>query len=457
LKWTTDSYTVKLDEEIGIESNGKITLVQLHPTEKVLGSFNKGDQVTVEVMPFRSSMLLATSKEYDEPALIGSDFQVIKNVNEQPVEIEVLGLPGTKYDITLLNADQYKSARIEGRENRTLIKGEKTKISFPGELLKNEVHRKLETFTEIPVPDDAEQLYEATVFAADNNALEVRSLQRSGETSIPEVKAARDAFFNQKAFIDRGVWDRNLFDGDLSTGFWPTTRYKVDNNALRLDLGSVQHVDQLLIMVPDVFSLQPLKPAEGNYVEISTDLKSWEELTYLAGTKINIEIGKPVRYLRFRNFPQQIVEIEGISDGKKLDRSEWKASNLFAHSRSKSAVKAWRSSVILGEIPDGSYLSVAINGKHGREGAYAAAKVDGKWVGAPDRAPSHLSNPWEGFNARKDENYTYYIPLKEEYVGKNIEVFVLGYDEENLNYNPELWISTYPYPWEKVKLVLERK
>lgn len=33
------------------------------------------------------------------------------------------------------------------------------------------------------------------VFAADNNALEVRSLQRSGEISIPEVKAARDAFF----------------------------------------------------------------------------------------------------------------------------------------------------------------------------------------------------------------------------------------------------------------------
>ncbi len=457
LKWTADSYTVKLDEEIGIESNDKITLVQLHPTEKVIGTFNKGDQVTVEVMPFRSSMLLATSKEYDEPALMGSDFQVIKNVKEQPIEIEILGMPGTKTDITLLNAGQYKTARIEGKENRNLIKGKKTTISFPGELLKNKVHRKLGTFTEIPVPDDAEQLYEATVFAADNNALEVRSLQRSGETSIPEVKAARDAFFNQKAFVDRGVWDRNLFDGDLSTGFWPAPRYKSDNNALRLDLGSVQHVDQLLLMVPDIFSLQPLKTGEGNYVEISSDLKSWEQLTYLAGTKINIEIGKPVRYLRFRNFPQQIVEIEGISDGKKLDRSEWKASNLFAHPRSKRAEKAWRSTVILDEIPEGSYLSVAINGKHGREGAYAAAKVDGKWVGAPDRAPSHLSNPWEGFNTNKDENYTYYIPLKEEYVGKDIEVFVLGYDKENLNFNPELWISAYPYPWKKVNLVLERK
>lgn len=37
LKWTTDSYTVKLDEEIGIELDGKLTLVQLHPTERVIG------------------------------------------------------------------------------------------------------------------------------------------------------------------------------------------------------------------------------------------------------------------------------------------------------------------------------------------------------------------------------------------------------------------------------------
>ncbi|MEX2569007.1 MAG: hypothetical protein WD431_23900, partial [Cyclobacteriaceae bacterium] len=69
---------------------------------------------------------------------------------------------------------------------------------------------------------------------------------------------------------------------------------------------------------------------------------------------------------------------------------------------------------------------------------------------------SHLSNPWEHFNSRKDENYTYYIPLKEEYIGKVIEVFVLGYDKEYLDFKPELWISAYPYPWEKVKLVLER-
>jgi hypothetical protein len=112
---------------------------------------------------------------------------------------------------------------------------------------------------------------------------------------------------------------------------------------------------------------------------------------------------------------------------------------------------------VLNEIPKGSYLCVAINGKHGREGVYAAAKVDGKLIGAPDRAPSYLCNPWESFNSRIDENYTIYIPLKEEYRGKSIEVFVMGYDKENLNYSPELWITAYPQPMEKIKLVLNRK
>jgi len=311
--------------------------VQLHPSEKVLGTFKKGDKVSVEVLPFRANMLLATTQSYDEPSVIGADFQVVKNVTGQAIEIEILGMPGTKSDVSLLNADQYKSAKIAGKDVSKLLKGKKTQVIFPGESLKNKVHRKLSEFTEIPIPDDAQALYEATVYAADNNALEVRSLQRSGETSIPEVKAASDAFFNQKSFVDMGVWDRNLFDGDLTTGFWPTKRYQTDRGCFRLDLGEIQQVDELLITVPDVFSLLPMKPDEGSIVEISTDLKSWESLTYLAGTNMSVVVGKPVRYLRFKYFPQQITEIEGITSGNKLDRIKWRASNLFAYPTNKKA------------------------------------------------------------------------------------------------------------------------
>ena len=456
LSWNDTTYPVKLDEEIGIESRGKITLIQLHPTEKVLGVFNKGDQIDVSVMPFRAYMLLATTEKYDEPAIKGADYRVIRHVDGQPVEIEILGMPGTTSTISLMNARQYKSAQLDGRKVPALARGNDIQVTFPGVTLNEKVHRKLGEFDEIPVPDDAVALYEATVFSTDNNALEVRALERSGETSIPEVKAARDAFFNQQAFVERGVWDRNLFDGDPSTGFWQTRRYRTERGCLRLDLGEIQHVDELVIKVPDFFSLLPLLPDEGNFVEVSTDLKSWERLTYLAELETRVQIGKPVRYLRFRSFPQRITEVYGYASGKRLNNDHWRASNLFAYPTEKNAQKAWKTSIILDEVPDGSYLSVAINGIHGIDGAYAAAKIDGELIGAPNRAPSFLSNPWEHFNARRDRNYTYYIPVTEEHIGKTIEVFVFAYDNEKLELNPELWISAYPHPWEKIKLVLDR-
>ncbi|MBN1387818.1 MAG: hypothetical protein JW965_05180, partial [Bacteroidales bacterium] len=457
LTWDEHSYNVKLDEEIGMVSGGRITLAQLHPTEKVIGIFNKGDEVMIDVLPFRSCMLLATTREYDEPALDGIDYRVIKNVKGKPVEIEILGMPGTKKEIRLFNTHKYKSARIEDDDASRLLKGKTMQVNFPGEPLAEKTHRKLGDFGQVGIPDDAEALYEATVFAADNNALEVRSLHRSGETSVPEVKAARDAFFNQKTFVERGVWDYNLFDSNPSTGFWQTRRYRTERGCLRLDLGEVIHIDELLITVPEMFSLLPLLPDEGNIVEVSQDLKNWEQITYMSDLNIRIPIDKEIRFLRFRSFPQHISEIEGIASGRKLDRSEWRASNLFEYPSNKKAEKAWITSVVLDEVPEGSYLCIAINGKHGTDGAYAAARVDGELIGAPDRSPSFLSNPWESFNPRPDKNYTYYIPVKEEYKGKTIEVYVFGYDKDNLDLEPELWITAYPYPWEKIKLVLESK
>ncbi len=107
-------------------------------------------------------------------------------------------------------------------------------------------------FSLCPYPDDAEFLYEASCFAADNNALEVRSIKRSGPTDIPQVQAARDAFFKQEVFIDKGVWDKFLFDGDLNTSYNMLHRQKdFKGGALRLDLGSITEIDRLLIKLED--------------------------------------------------------------------------------------------------------------------------------------------------------------------------------------------------------------
>ena len=460
LNWETATYSITLNEEIGIKAEGDITLIQLHPTEKLIGTFSKGESIPVDVLPFRSALFLATTEEYEAPLIAGANFQTLKNVSGAPIEIEVLGMPGTSTNIQLLNGNQYASAQINGKNVQQLLKGKKLKLDFPGKKLKNSFHRKLNPFTETTIPEDAETLYEATVFAADNNALEVRSLQRSGETNIPEVKAARGAFFNQEAFVNRGIWDKYLFDDNLETGFWPSKRFRLDTRieggAFRLDLGEITFLDELLITVPNEFGLQPLLIGEGNFVEISTDLVHWEELTYLAAKQSVVNIGKKVRYLRFLNTPQQIVEIEGVANGEKVDRSLWRASNLFAHPSRKKIQKVWKSKIVLDEIAEGSYLSVAINGKHGIEGAYAGAKIDGKYFGAPDRASSYPANNWEFMTARRDNNYTYYIPLDKSMIGKEIEVFAMGYDKDNLNFDPELWITAYPHPWKKIKLTLNR-
>jgi hypothetical protein len=460
LTWESKDYTLLMNEEIGLSGNGPFMLVQLHPTEKYIGTFNKGEKAKVSVDAFRSGLFIATAEKFDEPLLEGSDYRVIRNVGGKPIEIELLGLPGTSSYINLNSVGNYKLATIDGKPSIALKSGKKVKINFPGTKLALPPHRKLADLSLVEIPEKVSSLYEATVYSADNNALEVRSLLRSGPTSIPEVQAARNELFEQECFVDRGIWDKNLFDGNKNTGFWPSRKYDIDQRVkggcLRLDLGDVTSLDEIIIYVPDEYSLEPLLREEGNYVEVSVDLINWKTITYMTGKEMRIKLNEPIRYLRFKEFPSQIVEIEGVKDGELVNRTQWKASNLFAHSDKMKAVKVWSAKVNLGEVAKNSYLCVAINGLHGVEGAYAAAIIDGQLVGAPHRAASYPSNTWEYVNARRDRNYAYYIPISSNDVGKDINVYVMGYDANNLELKPELWISAYPFPYEVIKVELVR-
>ncbi len=462
LSWLPVEYELTLGNETGLNpSQQEVELVQLHPYEQYLGKHKFGSNQKVVVEPFRSAMFLITVNSYDEPAIKGAPYSVIRNVAGKPVLIDVYGDAGTKASVSLPDAEDYTMVKVGNKVDKKLIKGKKSTLRFSGAKLKLPVHRKLADMEEVPVPEDAGALYEATVFVADNNALEVRSLYRSGETNILEVKQARDAFFNQPTFINRAVWDKNLFDGDLKTGFAVSHKYDIDprikGGAFRLDLGKVTAVDSLVIHIPDYFELQPMLDQEGNYVNVSSDLKNWRTITFLADTAMVIPVNDTVRYFRFKYQPQYMVEIEGYANGKTLNRKGWQASNLFANSSRMQCVKSWKTIITLEELADSSYLSVALNGKHGVEGAYVAAKIDGKLRGAPDRAPSYPSNTWEYVVARRDANYTYYIPLKPEDVGKPIEVYVMAYDKNNMNINPEVWISSKTDGKKKVRLELVRK
>ncbi|MFO7617802.1 MAG: hypothetical protein R6V75_11180, partial [Bacteroidales bacterium] len=437
VSWIPVTRTIRLDQEIGLEGGSIVELRQLHPVERLIGRYKKGQAVTVEVQPFRSCLLVATSAGKAGPAIEGCDYEVIQDIAGKPQKINLLGFPGER-----------KKVRVNGRQ---------VEVEFPGKPMGEPYHRKLGDLVPVPVPPDAESLYEATCFAADNNALEVRSLARSGPTFVPQVQAARDAFFDQPLFIDRGLWDRYLFDGDQSTAFYPGRRWgrsdiRINGGSLRLDMGGLTTLDSLRILTGDEQGLQPFKSWEALRVEVSTDLKSWTSVLILAGPVMALPLDPliPVRYVRLPASPERVVEIEGYLDGKPVDRSRWRASNLFSPYRQVVPGKAFEATFELTEIPPGSYLAIALNGTHGDEGAYAAIRVNGVPVGAPDRSLSYRSNAWEYPVQRAESNYTYYVPLTGDMIGARIDAVVLVLKNGLAEFKPEVWITAYPAPYVRV-------
>jgi hypothetical protein len=216
-------------------------------------------------------------------------------------------------------------------------------------------------------------------------------------------------------------------------------------------------MDELIIEVGSEYALQPWKSGEAVILEVSEDLDKWQRITILANKtmKIKLDPEKPIRYVRFRGTPDRIVEVTGMLNGKPLDRSEWRASNLFSAFDRIKPVKAWSAVTTINEIHPGSYLAVALEGEHGIEGAYAAIRVDGKPVGASDRSPSYPVNPWEYPVVAVNSHYTYYIPLTKEMEGKEIEIIVLGMKGGETKFIPTAYLTCYPVPYKKLELVLK--
>lgn len=470
LTWEPVKYTISIDKSIGLTNKNKAEIIMYHPYEYVLGEYNYGEKIEVEVLPFRSSLIkVSNDPERDGLKVEGCRYEVVRDVPGKPVEIKLLGFPGESADIKLAGGNrEFKTVTINGEKQPELSSNNYARIHFDGTPYNNSYHRKLKSLSEVEIPDDAESIYEATCFAADNNALEVRSLKRSGETKIPEVKAARDAFFNQTRFVEREIWDKYLFDGDPNTAFSVNLRWGTPDmrrNAFRLDMGKILAIDSLILQAPDVHAIQPLKIDEGVDLMVSADLKTWESVKSLVDTAIvfNLSDAGPFRYAKLSPGMMRMTEVEGYSNGKLVDRSDWRASNLFEPVNPWSwppdkrffPRKAWSGSFVLDEIPKNSYLAIAINGTHGIEGAYAGVKIDGKYYGCPDRAPSFESNTWEVSVQKVDKNYTYYFPLTPDMKEKEIEVYTLAFNEEKTELNPEVYITAYPIPFEEKILKIE--
>jgi hypothetical protein len=460
LTWDPVSYTVILDTSIGLNNRGKVYVRQYHPVENIFGTFPYGSPIEIEVLPFRSCLLMASITDDTELGIAGCTFEIVQDVKNKPVKINLLGMSGEIHKITLKNSRiGFNSAKIDGRDASELLKNKSKSITFSGDKLTQAYHRKIGVMQPCDTPADSMALYEATQFAANNNALEVRSLKRSGETGIIQVQKARDAFFTQNLFIEREIWDRYAFDDDEKTAFSVSMRWgdkRIKGGALRIDLGEAIDLDSLILKTYDEYSLQPWKTDEAKVANVSADLKTWQQVRFLCGTTMVIDFSDigPLRYLEVPRSILRLSEIEGFKDGKSVPREKWRASNLFAPSWRFQPQKVWILEFSLKEIAENSYLAIALEGKHGVEGATAAMRIDGEYYGAPDRAPSYQSNTWEYPVPQRDENYTYFIPVTPDMKNKNIQVFVQALDKKNLDFKPVVWVSAYPIPYEKKELIL---
>jgi hypothetical protein len=480
--WNPATYTVTMDQSLGLGGDGPYEARRLHPAEEILGSFNKGESVKVTVPAFRSYAMIVSSEASRELGVTGCSYEVVRDVPGKPAILKLLGMPGTSAKVTLpAQPRKFAKATLDGKPAASLLAGEPLDVAFPGTPLKQPWHRKLIDLKPVDVPADAAALYEATCYAADNNAMEIRSLKRSGPTHISQVATCRNEFLGQKLLVERGVWDRYLFDNDPGT-FFRLTQDAIWQGALRIDMGKATPIQQLVLRNVD----QRFLPAE---IMVSADLKTWSSVptriepekpataTVLKGSysgtkewesiqvnRITVDLPASLQSLRYIKIPGKAVNVGeaiGYHKGVKIDRSGWRASNVFADYAKAPAQRAWSGSFRLDEAAMGSYLVIPCTGKHGRDGAYAALRIDGRWIGAPQRAKAYPANPWETGNGHPDDNFSYFFPVTAEMIGKPIDAVVLQFESEGNpkiplgEFSSEVWLTAYPIPYVARQLVLQ--
>ncbi len=412
LTWEPATYQVSLGKEIGLTDQAPREVRLLHPYEEILGKKIAADgSLEVTVHPFRAALLLVTTEPCPEPSLEKGPYRVVRNIPGADLEIDKL-------------------------------------TPLP---LKQPWHRKLADMKKSDLPVDWAALYESTCFAADNNALELRSLKRSGPTKIPAVQTARNAFLEQPLMVSRALSDQYLFDGDSASVLdvmGAGKNLRISGGCLRIDFAAPATFDVLKL-----HTQADDKTLQHNLVtgaQFSTDLLKWSSAEEVIQDGNTLNIYPPTgawRYFRMREAPERIAEVEALKNGKTLGRSAWRASNLFAHPDALPATTAWSATVNLDEVTPTSYLCVAVDGKHGKEGCYAALRRGGKLMGASDRAPSYPSNPWENPVGSRDTGFTYFFPVDPSMIGEKLEVVLLGMKGGGQDLQPSVWLTARELPF----------
>lgn len=440
--WETKKLTFTLGKEIGLDTDKNVQVNIHHPYEEALGEFKAGEKVEVELLPFRATLIEVSVVDEAEPMLTGCKYEIVKeDETGVPVEVKILACDGG--DIMLKNKGT-ETLFMHGEE---CDNAEKAPV-YLGELTESE-----------RTPANGEELYETAMYCISNDALEARSILRSGETKIPEVQKARDAFFNQLHYKLRGCEAKNMFDGNPDTFYdsqsktYCDNNLRIDNGCLRVDFGKEYDCDSVEV---EFFSgdYPTREVAVQNLpliAEYSCNLKEWQAsarvetrvsdddftakiIRFTAHTLYNLhgkkltasyKVNDKIRYLRIENPVDRIYAVRLIKDGKEIKTDVLCANNMQAHYRHKKINLVKSGEFTLPEYKSGAKLTVAVNGEHGTEAVYCVAEIGGKRCGFPERAPDYKANQWEHMVCSSDKNNTFFLELPDGIHGETVKVSAL--------------------------------
>ena len=438
--WEPKVISVPLTEEIGLKADEEIYVNLHHPYEQHLGCFKPGDTVQVELPPFRAVLLEVAVADEAEPMLLNCAYEMVKEDEDgTPVEVKLLKSSGGAIEL------------LRGGNKTHFMDAEPVDIleRFPcylGEL--DQMERN---------PANGEFLYETSVFPITNDSLESRVRQRSGETAIPEVKAAREAFFGQLTYRLRGCEASAMFDGREDTFFDAQSRcycnedLRIKGGCLRVDLGREVEADavEIIFFAADV-PTQEVPPQKVTLCgDVSTDLARWspvymDELnTWQDHVRIQVArfskhtiyesdgrllravypVNGVMRYFRLAEPMDRIYHFRVLKDGQPVEITNAHGNNMQApYHMQKTRTLKW-GTIQLPEDCRDAFLAVAVEGEHGDEGVYCCALLEGKYLATTKRAPDFKANVWEHRVCAGTGYTTHYIPVPADAAGKQVEVF----------------------------------
>jgi hypothetical protein len=489
MTWEPAVKTVHLDASIGLVAapGTALTVRQRHPWEMVMKMAGEGaasgGALEVEMEPWSLRLIQVDTAPPAEPLVAGVPYEIVPGPDAGRFGIKLLGTPGQKAEVALLN---FGDRTVRTGAGQPVPTGDKPwTISFPGTAADGPSFARLADFRDDPAgAAEGQRLAELAKFSIDDDALEIREMVRlkSEPSMLPEIEACR-AYMWDKVAAAEGTF-RNAFDGEPRTrwsdGFprrSPFTgspaAYRSETSLWRIDLARPTDLATLELRV-----VRRTDAAFLEAVETSSDLTTWTRTGGLslaaaegiaASTPLKrrgrtIQIfdvdagdqkpavvsiplaGRPCRYVRIRGRNFGVSEILGYDGaGRPLDRSGWRATNFLGETPEPRRVLT-AAHVPVDDVPGREY-AVAVTAGPAKfdpvDGVYVVALVDGRPVVPRHRAPSYPYHNYEwNSGAPKLAGMTFRLPIDRAWKGKTVEFRIMMFGEGAEGARAELRLVT---------------